>query len=753
MVAPLQRIRTWRDSMKSAGFASASRAHIAAGLTAMTVAITVAMAALLGQGNQLNDLIETGGGAWLSSPDLGYVTLIDGPSEQVVATIRAPSKGSGLSVTQSGTSAYVADDTTGTVSRINGATYLPSSPVPMAAANSDLSVESGSGVAYVIDATARVATAADPVSLAVRSRISLSARPGTQQTLVDGDRLWVLDAEGAGVAWFGAGGERGQFPADRRARLVSVDGTATLVDLSAPRPKISALTEDGLGESWPCHLDTRADDTVQVLGSVSGGRVYAAVDQTGGLVVADRDGAACGDIVPLSAPGARFGPIAQSAHFLFIPDARTGRAAVVDTTSNRMVADLEVVAPGHTLELLAKDGQVFYNDLNSEKAGVLRLDSRGVWVVGRAIEKFNPKTKQPLVVGPIAPNPTPTPSTSPSSPSSTPTSTPSSTPSPSVPTPSVRTPTSSPSTTPPGETSNLEIDLYGSGSGTVRATYPGDTFTCPPTCSRRLAVGTQVTLRVRPAADSFFASWAGAVGCAWNANPCVVEMQQFDEIPPDRFPIGVQLKLESDREVQTLDVDPMVVDLTGGVDSATLSALVAGDRTGRETIKAASLVDHLRVALVERDGTRAATFAVSVAPGEAVPEGRIDDAIRLTLSLDGSRLDQKTIAVVTEAVPKVVDWFCSSTPGSEAFSAVVDPSDDLFDVAVDLFGAGGQRLSGGPLSYDYSIEESTAAVWTWPAGSPVFAGVTRFTVTASSRSTGQSTGPFTKTFSACPRSE
>jgi hypothetical protein len=230
-------------------------------------------------------------------------------------------------------------------------------------------------------------------------------------------------------------------------------------------------------------------------------------------------------------------------------------------------------------------------------------------------------------------------------------------------------------------------------------------------------------------------------------------MQQFDEIPPDRFPVGVQLKLESERVAQTLDVDPGVVDLRGGLESGSLSALVAGDRTGREHISATSLVEHLRVAVLDRDGTRAATFGVSITPGEAVPQGRVDDAIRLTLSLDGRELDQKAVAVVTDAVPKVVDWFCSSTPGSEAFSAVVDPSGDLFDVSVELLGAGRQRLSGGPLSYDYSIEESTAAVWTWRAGSPVFAGVTSFTVTAASRSTGQSAGTFTRTFSACPRSE
>jgi len=119
------------------------RSTAAGGLAALLLASLVAAA--FGHGYPASRVSLAGGGAWLASASQGIVTLIDGASDQVVGSVRAPGAGRGdaLSVVQSGQSAYVVNRSAGTVSRVDGGTYEPSAPVRFGAGGNSPDVYPG----------------------------------------------------------------------------------------------------------------------------------------------------------------------------------------------------------------------------------------------------------------------------------------------------------------------------------------------------------------------------------------------------------------------------------------------------------------------------------------------------------------------------------------------------------------------------------------------------------------------------------
>ena len=238
---------------------------------------------------------------------------------------------------------------------------------------------------FVIDSVARTATRVAPLTLQVRSTVSLAAEPGRGQSVVDDDgRLWVVDSVGGGLTWVD-GERRGVVPdVDAGARLVLVQGRPVLVDVAQRR--VAALQGGGVGD-WSC-LDVRAEDDIEVLGSRTADEVYAAVPSTGSVVVADVGNDDCSRVVPVGQPGASdFGALAQSGAYLFVPNRADGSTTVVDTRSDEQVASFDLTEPGHDVQLVSKDGLVFYNDLDSQSAGGAHPARRdvGAGAVGRQV--------------------------------------------------------------------------------------------------------------------------------------------------------------------------------------------------------------------------------------------------------------------------------------------------------------------------------------------------------------------------------
>jgi len=367
--------------------------------TGLVAALAVPAVVVLGQAHGLPRSRPqlTGSGAWLASPSQGVLTLLDGAAEQIVGSVRVPGATAGgqLSAVQNGSSAYAVQPTQGTVSFVDGRTYAVGTPVRFGGGGpaGSLQVYPGDANTYVVDGRRQVASVVDPITLRVRRELALTAQPGPGQSVVDSaGRLWVVGSRG--LSWFdGAGGHVRAGLGGARSRLVLLGGRAVLVEPDQARAGV--VSDTGEVKSWSCLQIGAADDPaaldrVQLLGSASGDRLVAAMPATGTLVAAGIGGDQCGSTVDVGRPGDRFGPLVQTAGYVFVPNWSTGHTAVVDMTELRKVADLDIGRPGARLELLGKDGLVFYNDLDGDKAGVIRFDG-GRWRSGKSLRKYDPR--------------------------------------------------------------------------------------------------------------------------------------------------------------------------------------------------------------------------------------------------------------------------------------------------------------------------------------------------------------------------
>lgn len=353
---------------------------------------------LVGSGSAQQALEQRPGSAWVVSPDQGLLSLIDGPSAEVAASVQLPGTGGNLRVEQAGSSAYVADGTVGTVARVDGATGEVSRTVQLGTADGGLAVLQGGGAVYVLDSARRTATAVDAETLDVERTLSLTAEPGPGQAVVDDDgRLWVLDRGTGSLTWF----DRDKNVVDDGTtgdRLLLVRGDPVLVDTT--RARVHRLDATGRSRATSC-LEVRDDDAVELLGSRSGDEVFAAVPASGNLVVSDLSDDDCARVIPIADPAAAdFGPLAQSGRYVFVPERTAGETIVVDTRDDTVAARLALVEPGHDVELIAKDGFVFYNDRDGSTAGVLELES-GVWTSSDVLQKFDPETGEPVAPLPL----------------------------------------------------------------------------------------------------------------------------------------------------------------------------------------------------------------------------------------------------------------------------------------------------------------------------------------------------------------
>src|SRR4051794_2702440 len=324
------------------------------------------------------------GTAWLASPQ-GLVTLVDGPSEQVIGTIRSGDTATPPAVVQTGTSALLVDGEAGTVTRVDGTTYAVRGPVsfgegPLQVLSDDsrtVVVQGGRGVAEVVDST----------SLEVLREVAVGATVGAGQAVLGGDgTLWLVDSAGGGLSAVDGSGEVSvTHPVgDGAARLVTAAGRPVLVDVSGGR--LGAVDDSGDVSSWLC-AGEELDANSRLLGAAASARVFAVSSATGRFVAADLAAGTCtgGVIAP---PGADLGPLVEARGAVLVPDRTTGQVLVVDPATAGVVATPATVGPGTPFELIAKDGVVFWNDLAGPAAGVVSFRDGG-WTVGTPLAKFS----------------------------------------------------------------------------------------------------------------------------------------------------------------------------------------------------------------------------------------------------------------------------------------------------------------------------------------------------------------------------
>jgi hypothetical protein len=327
------------------------------------------------EGHPAKDARMRSGAAWLASAKVGQVTLLDGASAEVAAQVQVAAPGNALGVVQQGSTAYAVDETAGTVRRVDGATFEPGTPEsPIPDARAGLVAIPGFDVLFALDSRRGILASTDPKSLARRGELlSLASQLSLSTAIVDDSgTLWAIDTNTGDLVWVSGGTRtiRRQVAQPGRSVLTTANGRPVIVDTTARKAIVINRETGGVDGSFD--LDLRTDDTVQISGSPRADRLYIVVGR-GALNICDLGAGRCDKAVALNA-GSDLGAAVEAGNRLFVPDHTTGQVWIVDLATSKVVAQPEVLKPAGKFQLLTRDGVVFYNDPDSNKAGVIQLD-------------------------------------------------------------------------------------------------------------------------------------------------------------------------------------------------------------------------------------------------------------------------------------------------------------------------------------------------------------------------------------------
>ncbi|SMD27517.1 PKD repeat-containing protein [Kibdelosporangium aridum] len=346
---------------------------------AATVASLASIVVLgMDQAHQAPRVRLHGGAAWLVSSQVGQLTLVDGASAEVAARVPVAPPGSPLRSAQLGSTGYVLNQRDGSVVRVDGATLEPSTPSSSSADRLFPTVHA----VYTVDSSRGLLTPTDPATLATLGPPHSLA--GTvEDAIVDSDgRLWVLNRQTGDLAWFlsDARHSRANAGTASKTHLAVSDGRPTLLDLARGTAELLDPQTGSVVES--IRVDVRTDDRVAVSGSARGTLISIA---SRGLLMVCEFGASCKNPVPLGSGAADLGAAVEVGDHVVVPDYSTGRVWIVNLHTMRVVVERKLFDRPVRFELLTRDGLVFYNDPDSDQAGVLDLDGHV-----RAVSKHVP---------------------------------------------------------------------------------------------------------------------------------------------------------------------------------------------------------------------------------------------------------------------------------------------------------------------------------------------------------------------------
>jgi outer membrane protein assembly factor BamB len=341
------------------------------------------------------------GAAWLPSNQVGELALVDGPSAEIAAQVQVAAPGHRLDAVQDGTTVYVLDRTTASIRRIDGDTFAqtqPTTPIPEAVEG--LNIYLNPTGLYTLDTLRGLLTDSDPTTLTSRGApLPLTANAATLVATVDDTgRLWVLDTTTGDLIWIRSRhrGARRQAVQPGAGTLVTTNGSPVLIDHHGQTA--FALDPDTGEARHTTQLGLTPADKIEASGSQHKSRLYV-VSARGQLAVCDLTGTSCGTEIPLGPPGAEFGAPVETGETVFVPDYTTGQVWIADLAAKRIVAQPQVISPATHFQLLAHEGIVYFNDPDSEQAGVIRPDGAVI-----KITKYHP-TKPDQRVTTTAPKP------------------------------------------------------------------------------------------------------------------------------------------------------------------------------------------------------------------------------------------------------------------------------------------------------------------------------------------------------------
>ncbi|NUT44816.1 MAG: hypothetical protein HOV86_32960, partial [Thermoactinospora sp.] len=343
----------------------------------MAATILVAGAAWFGVGVSSANPKLADVGAWLWTKARGKIVHVNGLSGEVDGYLDDKA-GKQLRVVQDGSNVLLVDDRTGFVSRVEPSQLTVTQTRDLGAAGLQLAVSGGTG--YAVDPAAGRVQRIDPVTLnAVGAPITLPGPLGAAR-IDGGGRLWV--------------------PVTAKGEVVPVTGgvAATPIKVGEPGEELAVTIAGGL----PVVVNTRAA-TATTIGSDGG---VGEITLPKGVAQAAKGGVLTpamteGPLVPVLTAGdsgllvvidtasnavlstkfavddpTTLGVPQVLGSKVYVPDKGSGALIVWDSAAGGQPTTLQVAAEPGPVDVFVKDGLLWANDENGDKALVIDPEGR-----------------------------------------------------------------------------------------------------------------------------------------------------------------------------------------------------------------------------------------------------------------------------------------------------------------------------------------------------------------------------------------
>lgn len=359
------------------------RRHVASGVAAVAAAGVVGGLIVTGldsAGAASTQVDLAPGTAWFASPSTGRVSMIDGPTATRVVVRDVGVGGHDLEMVQAGDDGFAIDRTDGTMRRIDSSTFGVGPPVTIGVGEDDrLQVVANRRALWAITQDGTVVQQFDPsTGMPIGGPLGF---PGTVKSaaLTPDGTLWAIDATTGLVRSYSDDVTRTDttLAMSAGATIVAAGDIPVLVDqvansLHTLDPETARITQTSC-------LDLPPDADALVAGSASGVHawVVGVLPRVGNVTIADIDADVCRPI-PLgpSDDTPRYGaPVAHGSR-VFIPDMTAGTVVVIEpgADADPIVARIDLGLTGHRFRLFEHHSFVWFDDPQSDTAGVIRDD-------------------------------------------------------------------------------------------------------------------------------------------------------------------------------------------------------------------------------------------------------------------------------------------------------------------------------------------------------------------------------------------
>ncbi|WP_432830952.1 right-handed parallel beta-helix repeat-containing protein [Dactylosporangium sp. CA-092794] len=318
----------------------------------------------------------TSGSIWLTSRGVGQLTLVDGVSAKVAANVRVGAANSRFVATQADAAGYVFDADNGAVVGVSAAT-LSTVTQRLRPEERATVVYSVRGGVLAADAAGRTVTMLDGSTLRrVGPPVQL---PSADIAFVGtADALWAVDRATGEVLAIDASP---QGPVRRISRhIAGISGHGVRLTSAAGRPVLFDpvahtavwLAPDNGEAELTMQLPAGADDVVT--GAEQRSTVLVMQAGSGVLYPCTQDGGGCASGIPTVPGGSDLGGPVVAGGYAFVPNYSTRTVWVAELSTGRVIHTEPLFAGAVRFELLTRSGIVYFNDPDTQAAGVIDAD-------------------------------------------------------------------------------------------------------------------------------------------------------------------------------------------------------------------------------------------------------------------------------------------------------------------------------------------------------------------------------------------